>query len=137
MLSALGRTTLLVRDYDEALAFYRDALGLAVLHDSTGPGEQRYLHLGVPGQPGEPAPGLWMLRPTSEGDVALIGRQAGDHPFLVFYTSDCAGTLAEWVSRGVRVKRAPREEGGAVFVHVEDCYGNDILLVERITEGAD
>jgi len=41
----IGRTTLLVRDYEKALAFYRDKLGFLVLHDSRT-AERRLLHIG-------------------------------------------------------------------------------------------
>ncbi|NED93743.1 hypothetical protein G1H11_00250 [Phytoactinopolyspora alkaliphila] len=69
MFSALGRTVLLVEDQVEALDFYRDVLGFAVLHDSSADG-YRYLHVGVDGQAGT---GLWFM-PAPGGSA---DRQAG------------------------------------------------------------
>jgi catechol 2,3-dioxygenase-like lactoylglutathione lyase family enzyme len=131
-LSSLGRTTLLVRSYDDALAFYRDKLGFVVLHDTTGPNGQRYLHIGLPGQPGEPPVGLWLLEAVGV-DAALVGCQAGTHPFLVLYTRDCRGTTRALAARGVEIRRQPESADGATFAHVADLYGNAILVVELET----
>jgi catechol 2,3-dioxygenase-like lactoylglutathione lyase family enzyme len=131
MLAALGRFTLLVRDYDEALAFYRDVLGFDVLHDSVASNGQRFVHIGMPGQgAGSPGFGLWLLTPGSEADRALIGRQAGHQPLLVLYTTNCAATATSLEQRGVKFRRPPRADGGTVFAHFEDLYGNEIVLVE-------
>jgi catechol 2,3-dioxygenase-like lactoylglutathione lyase family enzyme len=126
---SFGRTTLLVRGYDEALAFYRDKLGFAVLHDATGANGQRYLHIGLPGQPGEPPVGLWLLEAVGV-DAALVGCQAGTHPFLVLYTDDCRGNTRALAARGVEIRREPATADGATFAHIADLYGNEILLVQ-------
>lgn len=129
MLKALGRFVLLVRDYGEALAFYRDILGFATLYDQTASTGQRFLHVGVPGQAGTPPVGLWMLEVTG-ADADLVGRQAGSHPLLVVYTADCRATVAELERRGVTFRKAPVEDSGAVYAHFADLYGNELVLVQ-------
>jgi catechol 2,3-dioxygenase-like lactoylglutathione lyase family enzyme len=128
-LASLGRTTLLVRSYDEALAFYRDKLGFDVLHDATGPNGQRYLHIGLAGQPGTPPVGLWLLEAVGL-DAALVGCQAGRHPFLTLYADDCRSTTRALAARGVEIRREPATADGATFAHVADLYGNELLVVE-------
>ena len=81
-LRTLGRTTLLVRDYDKALAFYRDRLGFHVLFDEKRSDGVRVLHMGMTSQTGEPHTGLWLVEAKGP-DETLVGRQAGKHPFLV------------------------------------------------------
>ena len=130
MLATLGRFTLLVRDYDEALSFYRDVLGFEVLHDSIATDGQRFLHIGMPAQLGSAGLGLWLLTPGSEADRALVGRQAGHQPLLVLYTTNCTATASTLEQRGVKFRRPPRAEGATVFAHFEDLYGNEIVLVE-------
>jgi catechol 2,3-dioxygenase-like lactoylglutathione lyase family enzyme len=130
MLATLGRFTLLVRDYDDALAFYRDVLGFEVLHDSIGSDGQRFLHMGMPAAAGGPGYGLWLLKPASEGDRSLIGRQAGRQPLLVLYTANCETAVNTLEARGVKFPESPRCEGDTVFAHFEDLYGNEIMLVE-------
>ena len=127
----LGRFTLLVPDYDEALAFYHDVLGFDVLHDSIGENGQRFLHVGRAAGGGLPGPGLWLLKPGSDVDRALVGRQAGRQPLIVLYTADCAAASSALEMRGVSVRRSPGQQaGGAAFVHFEDPFGNGIVLVE-------
>ena len=128
-ITALGRTVLLVRDHDEALRFYRDALGFVPLHDQTTPDGQRFLHVGPPGQVDGPPVGLWFLTPC-RGDEALVGRQAGGQPLLVVYTDDCGEAAARLQALGVRFKRPPAVQGGSVFAQFLDLYGNEIVLVE-------
>lgn len=127
--TSLGRTVLLVRDEDEAAAFYRDAFGFEALHDSRTPDGQRFLHVGAPAQQDAPAVGLWLLR-AGAGDEALVGRQAGGQPLLVLYTDDCRAHCATLEAAGVRIRRPPAEGDGAVFAHCLDLYGNEIVLVQ-------
>ena len=140
----LGRVVLLVRDYDEALAFYRAALGAEPIFDQTTPQGQRYLHVALPAQP-TPADqpqqrvALWFLQVSDEAtgtaaplqtERTPVGRQAGPHPFLVLYTRDCAAAVERFVGAGGEVRRELREEGGARFAHVADLYGNELVIVE-------
>ena len=124
----LGRTTLLVHDYDKALAFYRDKLGFLVLHDSRT-AERRLLHIGLTAHNGEPSVGLWLLEAKGD-DESLVGRQAGGHPFLVLYTDDCEATVRELERAKVEIRKQPVTSDGATFAHVADLYGNDLVIVE-------
>ena len=130
----LGRTTLLVRDYEKALEFYRDTLGFRVLHDSRKPDGGRLLHIGLSPNNGESSIGLWLLEATGADDL-LVGRQAGSHPFLVLYTDNCEETVRELERLDVEIRKRPTRGDGAMFAHIADLYGNDIVIaqVERIT----
>ena len=131
----LGRIVLLVRDYDEALEFYRAALGAEVLYDETTEGGQRFLHVGLPGQQdvhaelSPPTVGLWFLLADGSND-AVVGRQAGGHPFMVIYTPHCGTSVERFLAAGGEVRRAEREDGAARFAHVADLYGNELVLVQ-------
>jgi catechol 2,3-dioxygenase-like lactoylglutathione lyase family enzyme len=125
----LGRTTLLVRDYDKALTFYRDRLGFRVLHDKPTPGGGRYLHIGLGAHHDEPPVGLWLHEAKGEDEV-LVGRQAGGHPFLVLYTDDCDATIRELERAKVEIRKPPVTSDGATFAHIADLYGNEIVIVE-------
>lgn len=94
ILTALGRTTLLVRDQDEALAFYRESLGFEVLHDGETPDGFRALHIGLRGHQQEPRVGLWLIPARGNEELALVGRQTGRAPMLVVYTDDCRRAAA-------------------------------------------
>lgn len=128
---SLGRVVILVRDYATALAFYQAALGATVLFDATTPTGQRLLHVGfLGGQPGATSAGFWLLEPSGPEATALIGRQTGGHPLAVLYTPDCAGAVARFTAAGGTLRRPAQTADGATFAHVEDLYGNELILVQ-------
>ena len=92
----LGRIVVLVRDYDETLAFYRDAFGARVLFDAPSPTGDRYLHVGFGPDAGA---GVWFLR-AGDGDAARVGQQTGGEPLAVFYTRDVHAAVARAASAG-------------------------------------
>jgi catechol 2,3-dioxygenase-like lactoylglutathione lyase family enzyme len=124
MITALARTTLLVRELDEAVFFYRDLLGFEVR--ATGPGP--VVELGVPGQA---RAGLAVREAKGPDEERLVGRQGGDGPLLTLESTDVRALVAALGPRGVRVLVPPREESGAVVAQVEDSEGNALLLVQR------
>lgn len=127
MIDYIGRTVLIVRDYDEAVRFYREKLGFEVLFDGVLGNGYRSVHIGLPSQPGV---GLWLKRAEDQASAARLGDQSGGGPFLVLYTTDCRGACAELERRGVSILHQPAEEPGSVFAHFEDLYGNQFVLVE-------
>jgi catechol 2,3-dioxygenase-like lactoylglutathione lyase family enzyme len=126
MIDRIGRTVVLVRDYDEAIAFYA-RLGFEALHDQRLADGRRFVHLGLPAQPGV---GLWLMEPAGEEGRARVGRQTGGEPLLVLYTDDLDATLARLRAAGVEGLGEPQRDGDGAHVHVRDLYGNGIVLVE-------
>ncbi|MFF0576341.1 VOC family protein [Streptosporangium saharense] len=121
LLSAVGRMVLSVGDLDVALAFYRDVLGFAVLHDQTD-GGYRYLHVGLPGQ--EPV-GVWLM---PVGDPPG-GSPGGGRPSLVLYTADLGRLATRLAEYGVRVWNE-REDADSRSLHLADPDGNTLIVVE-------
>lgn len=124
MITTIGRAALLVRNEDEAKAFYADAFGFVTLHDERLDDGFRAVHVGPPGQDGV---GLWLIR-SAEG----VGAQAGGHPLFVFYTDDLDAQLRRLDALGVSPSRGPIHEPnrGERYAHVRDLYGNEIALVQ-------
>ncbi|HEV7992366.1 MAG TPA: VOC family protein [Gemmatimonadaceae bacterium] len=128
----LGRVVVLIRDYDEALAFYRSAFGASVLFDAPSPNGDRYLHLGFGP---DASAGVWLLRATGEA-TARVGRQTGGEPLAVFYTSDLRAAVARAAAGGAEIVRPVESADGASFAHVTDLYGNVFVLVELSSAAA-
>lgn len=122
----LGRMVVLVQDYDAALSFYRAAFGAQVVFDAPSPTGGRYLHLAFGTEPGA---GVWLLRASGEA-AARVGRQTGDEPLAVFYTSDVHAAVARAAAAGAAVVRPVESADGASFAHLADLYGNVFVLVE-------
>ncbi|WP_182665350.1 VOC family protein [Streptomyces calidiresistens] len=122
LFSGVGRVVVLVDDPDAALAFYRDVLGFRVLYDRTADG-YRFLHIGIPGQDGV---GVWLMPATGDRERELVGRQCGDQPLLVLYTSDLDPVRERLREHGVRVWNE-REDADGGSLHLADPYGNVIV----------
>lgn len=126
MIDRIGRTVVLVREYEAACAFWAK-LGFETLHDERLPDGRRFLHVGLPSQPGC---GLWLLRPATAAGEERVGAQTGGEPLLVLYTRDLAGTIASAQAAGVDSFQEPGEAAGSAFVHFADPDGNHLVLVE-------
>jgi catechol 2,3-dioxygenase-like lactoylglutathione lyase family enzyme len=121
----LRQLALVVRDYDEALAFYVDVLGFELVEDSDLGSGKRWVRVRAPGG-GE----LLLARAVTEQQHARVGNQTGGRVFLFVETDDFDREHAGLVARGVHFLEQPRHERyGRVAVFV-DLYGNKIDLIE-------
>jgi catechol 2,3-dioxygenase-like lactoylglutathione lyase family enzyme len=112
----LMMVTVQVRDFDAAVAWYRDVLGLSVL--SLEPDEFCML---VP--PGSPGPALALATDHPERIVSRPG--IGWTPILV--VEDFGATLAELGKRGARFDGEEEgADGGYRLMRVLDPEGNAI-----------
>jgi catechol 2,3-dioxygenase-like lactoylglutathione lyase family enzyme len=125
----IAQIALVVRDYDEAIAWFVDKLGFVVLEDTRLSESKRWVRV-APSS--DAAFCLLLARAANEEQSSRIGNQAGGRVFLFLHTDDFARDHAAFVTRGVHFVEEPRhEEYGRVCVF-EDLYGNRWDLVERI-----
>jgi catechol 2,3-dioxygenase-like lactoylglutathione lyase family enzyme len=121
MTQSLALISLVVRNYDEAIAWYREKLGFELLEDAPrGPGK-RWVRVAPPGGRGA---GLLLARAVNEEQASRIGNQAGGRVFLFLHTDDFARDHAAMLARGVRFREAPRLEDYGTVAVFEDLYGN-------------
>lgn len=122
----IAQIALLVRDYDEAIAWYTEKLGFALLEDTRISDTKRWVRVGPPGEFC-----LLLARAANEEQSSRVGNQTGGRVFLFLHSDDFTGDHAVFAQRGVRFVEEPRrEEYGRVCVF-EDLYGNRWDLVER------
>ncbi len=115
------QTALIVRDYDEAIAFYVETLGMPLLEDTDLGNGKRWVRVG---------PGLLLARAVTDEQRARIGDQTGGRVFLFVHTDDFAHDHARLTARGVRFVSGPRDEPyGTVGVFL-DLYGNKLDLIQ-------
>lgn len=111
MTISLQYTNITVNDVDEALGFYRDALGLEVRNDVAN-GGFRWVTLGSADQPGleivisEPHAG----RSQADGDVLQELLTKGVLPMLVFRTDDLDATFEKMRASGAEVLQEPIDQ---------------------------
>ncbi len=119
----LAETALLVRDHDEALAFYIGVLGFELVED-TQLATKRWVRIRAGGA------GLVLRRATTDSQLALVGNQTGGSVLLFIETDDFAATHAHLVANGVQFVEAPRQEPYGTVAVCLDLYGNKIDLIE-------
>jgi catechol 2,3-dioxygenase-like lactoylglutathione lyase family enzyme len=126
---ALALTTLLVNDYDEAIAWYTGPLGFSLREDTPLGDGKRWVVIAPPGSSGA---GLLLARAATEEQRAAVGRQAGGRVFLFLHTDDFRADYARMRAAGVHFRETPREEPYAIVAVFEDLYGNPWDLLQPI-----
>jgi catechol 2,3-dioxygenase-like lactoylglutathione lyase family enzyme len=127
MNQSIATVSLIVADYDEAIAFYRDKLGFT-LHADTDLGEgKRWVLVGPPGDRGAR---LLLAKADGSRQEAAIGNQAGGRVMLFLQTDDFARDHAAMLSRGVEFLEEPRHESYGSVAVFKDLYGNTWDLIE-------
>jgi uncharacterized glyoxalase superfamily protein PhnB len=127
MSATLGMLSLLVRDYDEAIAYYTRTLDFTLIEDTAQNETKRWVVVA----PGADGARLLLAKAGNEAQEAYIGNQTGGRVFLFLYVSDFDATYARYVEAGVRFIGAPRQEAYGKVVVFEDIYGNRWDLIER------
>lgn len=130
MPQSLAHIALVVRDYDEAIAWFTDMLGFTLVADDYQPEQDKRWVLVAP--PGAPAGGasLLLARASTPEQEAFIGDQAGGRVFLFLRTDDFDRDFAAMTARGIAFVRPPAVQPyGKVAVFL-DLYGNRWDLVE-------
>ena len=130
MTQSLAHVALVVRDYDEAIAWFTDKLGFTLVADEYQPEQDKRWVLVAP--PGSPPGGasLLLARASSPEQQALIGNQAGGRVFLFLRTDDFARDYEAMRARGVSFVREPKQAPYGIVAVFEDLYGNLWDLVQ-------
>jgi predicted enzyme related to lactoylglutathione lyase len=122
--------TLLVRDYERSLQFYRDLLGLVATINATF-GTFRHIRLQLPGVERFEVVLIHCHSPAQE---TALGRQCGDVPWLCIPVRDCNARYRELRAQGVEfVGEVTDMPWGADAVCL-DPDGNRVGLVESYSQ---
>jgi len=124
---SIGHIALLVRDYDEAIAYFTRMLGFQLLEDKPMEDGKRWVLIAPRGGTGT---AILLAKAATPEQTAMIGRQAGGRVFLFLHTDDFRRDYAAMNSRGVRFNEAPRDERYGTVAVFEDLYGNKWDLIQ-------
>jgi catechol 2,3-dioxygenase-like lactoylglutathione lyase family enzyme len=128
VVQTLGHVALVVRDYDEALAFFTRTLNFRVVEDTRLSEDKRWVLIAPPGSEGT---SLLLARAATPEQVSRIGNQTGGRVFLFLHTDDFWRDYDEMVAREVKFTRPPSEEAYGTVAVFEDLYGNQWDLLQR------
>jgi len=126
----LAQITLLVRDYDEAVAYFTQKLGFSRVEDTTLGDQKRWIVLKPDGSC---SAALLLAKAATPEQEAVVGNQTGGRVFLFLHTDDFWRDYRTMKSRGVKFLESPREEPYGIVAVFEDPYGNkwDLLMPAR------
>lgn len=128
MRNRIALITLVVRDYDEAIAFYVGKLSFTLIEDSPQ-GPKRWVVIAPPEGNGAR---LLVARADTPEQAARIGDQTGGRVFLFLETDDFDRDFQAFSAGGVRFLEAPRHEPYGKVAVFEDLYGNRFDLIEPV-----
>ena len=117
----------LVRDYDEAIAWYRDALDFRLLEDDDRGAGKRWVRMAPAGNMHF---NLLLARATTPAQTATIGNQHGGRVGFFLHTDDFTRDHARLTSAGAHFEEPPRHETYGTVAVFRDLYGNRWDLIE-------
>jgi len=123
----LGALTLVVPDYDRAIAFYTQSLDFVLIED-TDLGDGKRWVLVAP--PGSTETRLLLAKADSAEQEAAIGNQTGGRVFLFLQTDDFSRDHAHYLAQGVEFLEAPRSEAYGTVAVFRDPFGNKWDLIQ-------
>jgi catechol 2,3-dioxygenase-like lactoylglutathione lyase family enzyme len=124
---SIALVTLVVRDYDEAISFFTDALRFTLVEDTPLGEGKRWVVVAPSASEGA---SLLLAKAVTPEQLAHVGNQAGGRVFLFLHTNDFWNDYRHMQSRGVRFAEEPRQEPYGRVVVFFDLYGNKWDLVQ-------
>jgi catechol 2,3-dioxygenase-like lactoylglutathione lyase family enzyme len=121
MPQSLAAITLLVHDYDEAIAYYTQSLGFTLAEGTPLPDGKRWVRVHPPGQP---ATSLLLARAATPDQSAQVGHQSAGRVFLFLHTDNFDPDYHALLSRNVHFTQPPRQEPYGQVAVFQDLYGN-------------
>ncbi len=123
----LHAVTLVVPDYDDALAFYTERLGFQLLKDIDLGGGKRWVLITPPGSDGG---GLLLAKADGPEQRDTIGNQTGGRVGFFLQTDDFQRDYTQMRANGVHFEETPRFESYGTVAVWRDPYGNRWDLIQ-------
>lgn len=127
MQQSILHVSLLVKDYDEAIAFYCDKLNFTLVEDTRLDDQKRWV---VIKPPGNSAASLVLAKATKEKEINQVGCQAGGRVFLFLCSDDFQRDYVQLCDAGVQFIREPETHDYGTVAVFADLYGNLWDLLE-------
>lgn len=130
MKQSIVHVALVVKDYDEAIAFYTEKLHFTLVEDTEQPEQnKRWVVVSPPNSNGT---NLLLARASNEEQQAFIGQQWGGRVFLFLQTDDFERDVRDMREKGIEFVREPQTQPYGKVAVFSDLYGNLWDLIEFV-----
>lgn len=130
MKQSIVHVALVVKDYDEAIAFYTEKLHFTLVEDTEQPEQnKRWVVVSPPNSNGT---NLLLARASNEEQQAFIGQQSGGRVFLFLQTDDFERDVRDMREKGIEFVREPQTQPYGKVAVFADLYGNLWDLIEFV-----
>lgn len=126
----LSHIALVVRDYDEAIAYYTEVLGFELI-DDIDQGHKRWVVVRPRGTIGNNNCSILLAQASDSEQYSRVGNQTGGRVFLFLSTDDFWRDYHTMKAAGAKFIEEPRDEVYGWVVVFEDLYGNRWDLLQR------
>ncbi|MBD3663722.1 VOC family protein [Sulfitobacter aestuariivivens] len=115
----LSALTLIIPDYDTAIAYYCGPMGF-ILQEDIDQSHKRWVRVAPPGG----GAGFILAEPANDAQKAAVGAQGAGRVWLFLHTDDFARDHARLSAAGVTFEEAPRHEPYGTVAVFQDMFGN-------------
>lgn len=123
----LAALSLIIPDYDAAIAFYCEQLGFELIADEDQ-GRKRWVEI----RPKGGGPSFVLARADTSEQAAAVGNQGAGRVWLFLQTDDFDRDHARLLkAQGVTFEEAPRHEPYGTVAVFRDLFGNRWDLIQR------
>lgn len=130
MKQSIVHVALVVKDYDEAIAFYTKKLHFTLVEDiEQSEQNKRWVVVSPPNSNGT---NLLLARASNEEQQAFIGQQSGGRVFLFLQTDDFERDVRDMREKGIEFVREPQTQPYGKVAVFSDLYGNLWDLIEFV-----
>lgn len=128
MKRSLHAATLVVPDYDRAIAFYVQTLGFHLVNDVDLSDDKRWVMVA----PDREESALLLAKAVDDAQIAAIGQQTGGRVSFFLHTDDFDRDYAQMVKADIHFEEQPRDEPYGKVVVWQDPFGNrwDLLQLK-------
>ena len=131
MKQSIVHIALVVRDYDEAIAFYTQKLNFELIEDTYQPEQdKRWVVVSPLGSHGVT---LLLARASKPEQEPFVGNQAGGRVLLFLNTDDFWRDYNQMLAKSINFVREPKKQAYGMVAVFEDLYGNlwDLLELNK------
>lgn len=124
----IALVSLVVDDYDDALAFFIGKLGFDLVEDTFVPEQSKRWVVVTP--PGAREARLLLAKASTAEQKSRVGSQTGGRVFLFLHTDNFRRDYERYKANGIEFVREPKREPYGMVAVFKDLYGNLWDLLE-------